>query len=159
MALFCGAHYNYIDFSLTVGSEAGTAASRMGLRRPFAILSEFVHGLDLVRARPRPDLVDGVPAHTVAAVLAVADEEYRVYLADDREHQARGVGTTLNGTMHLRLPEGRYAVSCLSPTQGARSPAILVGSDADGARIFLPDFCLDIALIITPAPRRGAEQA
>ena len=82
MALFSGAHYNFIDFSLTVGSEAGSPASRAGLRRPFAILSEFMHGLDLVRTQPRPALLCGVPAHTVAAVLAVADGEYRVYLAE-----------------------------------------------------------------------------
>jgi len=39
-------------------------------------LSEFIHSIDLVRARPLTDWLRVQPEHTIESVLAVAGEDY-----------------------------------------------------------------------------------
>src|SRR5262249_32091030 len=52
VAAMSQAHYDFIDFSITVGSESGTRASRAQIRTWMKHLSEFMHGLDFVHAEP-----------------------------------------------------------------------------------------------------------
>jgi hypothetical protein len=66
MSVLSGAHYDYIDFSITVGSEAGTPASQRGIRKWMKHLSEFIHNFDFVHARPLPDWIKSKPEELVA---------------------------------------------------------------------------------------------
>src|SRR6185436_17268270 len=83
--LLTGGHYDYIDFSIVNGFETGTMASQAAIRTWFKILSEFIHSLDLVRARPLPDLVQATPPDTLEVVFGIPDEDICIYLADERE--------------------------------------------------------------------------
>ena len=141
-ALMCGCHYDYIDFSLICGQEAGTPESQAGIRTWMKHLSEFIHTLDLVRARPLPDLLTEQPPHTLESVLAVEGEDYCIYLADAREVGGTGYGEPIDGRIALELPAGKYQVSCYSPVTGMSSPALSI---AGGALSFdLPRFMHDI---------------
>jgi predicted GH43/DUF377 family glycosyl hydrolase len=121
-----GGHYDYIDFSITVGSEAGTPQSRGAIRKWMKHLSEFIHGFDFVHARLAPGWVKGMPAHVIASGMAVEGKDYIAYLADAREVTDPEAGRPVRGRMTLDLPEGRYSVSLYSPVSGEYSPAIPV---------------------------------
>ena len=69
MAVLCGSHYDYIDFSIQAGLESGTKESRRGIRAWMRNLSEFIHSVDFIRAQPAPDWIEAKPAPCVAAAL------------------------------------------------------------------------------------------
>ena len=142
-ALLSGAHYDYIDFSITVGSEAGTPMSRKHIRSWMQNLSEFMSSLDYVHSAPATDWVQGLPAHAVASGLSVTGRDYIVYLADDREVTDPTAGEPISGLVTLSLPPGTFDVSVYSPAAGKYSPAIAVES---GARLALPPFTHDIVI-------------
>jgi len=146
-ALLCGAHYDYIDFSIINYCERGTPQSRRHIRAWMGHLAGFVHSLDLARARPAPRLVQAQPEHTVEAVLAVPGEDYRIYLADERELDEPGAGDPLRGDLVLDLPEGGYRADCFSPETGLYSPAVPL-TGGPGARLHLPEFRQDVAVRI-----------
>src|SRR5258708_5566111 len=50
-------HYDYIDFSIVNGAETGTPESQRHIRSWLKYLSEFIHTVDLARARPLLGLV------------------------------------------------------------------------------------------------------
>ena len=107
-------------------------------------LSEFVHTIDLVRARPLPGLLTEQPEHTLESVLAVPGEDYCIYLADAREVTDPGCGEPIAGRLALELPEGEYQVSCYSPVTGMSSPALkMTGGNVSFA---LPQFTHDIVV-------------
>ncbi len=144
-ALFCGAHYDMIDFSIAPYLEAGTPESRRGIRRWMGHLSSFVHALDLARARPLTGFLQEQPPHTIASVLAVAGEDYCIYLADERELTAAGGGEMIAGNLAFDLPDGQYEVSCYSPVTGEFSPALTcVGGP--GQKVAVPAFHHDIVV-------------
>src|SRR5205085_12423112 len=60
-ALFNGAHYDYIDFSITMGSEAGTPASRRDIPSWMQYLSEIMAGVDCVPSKPTPHWIKATP--------------------------------------------------------------------------------------------------
>ena len=60
-ALLSGCHYDYIDFSITVGSERGTVASQSGIRTWMQHLSEFMASFDYTHAKLAADWVAGYP--------------------------------------------------------------------------------------------------
>lgn len=146
--LFCGAHYDMIDFSIMPYLETGTPESRAGIRSWLGHLSSFVHSLDLARARPQPDFLQDQPAHTLASVLAVAGEDYCIYLADERELAEAGCGEEISGSLIFDLPEGAYEINCYSPAAGAASPALALAGGKK-QRIAVPIFCHDIVVRIT----------
>ena len=143
-ALLNGSHYDYIDFSITVGSEAGTPMSRSHLRTWFQHLSEFISSFDFVHAALAPNWVQNLPAGLIASGLAVTGRDYVAYLADDREVTDPSAGQAIAGTVTLSLPSGKYHVSLYSPVTGQYSPAILVEGGA--ATLALPPFAQDIAI-------------
>ena len=108
-------------------------------------LSHNVHALDLVRTRPMPEAVRQAPKHTIAAVLAVAGEDYSIYLADARESDAPGAGETIRGNLEIDVPAGEYEAACFSPTTGLYSPWIAWRGGPD-TRFSLPSFEHDIVL-------------
>ena len=145
MALLCGAHYDYIDFSINNYLETGTPQSQRYIRTWMRHLSEYVHALDLVRARPMPETVCQSPEHTLAAVLAVAAEDYSIYLADARETDAPGAGEIIRGEILVDVPQGDYEVACYSPETGLYSPWS-AWQGGPNTPVALPSFKHDIVL-------------
>jgi predicted GH43/DUF377 family glycosyl hydrolase len=144
VTLLTGGHYDYIDFSITVGNEAGTRESSAGIRTWFKHLSSFIHSFDFVRSRPA-EWIAAKPRHVVSAGLAVEGKDYIAYLADARERGQPGAGEPLRGPVSLALPAGRFAVSLYSPTTGEYSPAVAVEGDRTAILELLP-FRHDIAI-------------
>ncbi|MDQ6707950.1 MAG: DUF6298 domain-containing protein [Acidobacteriota bacterium] len=153
-ALLNAAHYDYIDFSITVGSETGTRESSAGLRSWMKHLSRFVADFDFVHAKPLPNVVLAAPANTLVSVLARSGESYAVYVADAREINEPQAGRAIQGKLALDLPAGRYALRLYSPVEGTFSPAILVDGKR-GAEIDLAPFRHDIALRLDRVPATG----
>jgi hypothetical protein len=125
MAVLSAAHYDYIDFSITVGRETGTPDSRRGIRAWMKNLSDFVHSFDVIHAQPS-DWVSDLPTPLLAAGLAVTDKDYIAYVADARELSDPKAGTPIAGRVTLTLPGGQFQVRLYSPITGGYSPALLV---------------------------------
>jgi Cellulase (glycosyl hydrolase family 5) len=145
MAVVCSSHYDYIDFSITVGSETGTDASRKKIRTWMKHLSEFIHSFDFVHARPSPGWIENKPGPLVVATLAVPDSDYVAYLADGREETDPSAGEPVSGPVSVTLPQGKYRASLFSPVTGMYSPV----EPVQGGRrvtIELPAFQHDIVL-------------
>jgi Family of unknown function (DUF6298) len=149
-ALLSGAHYDYIDFSVTVGNESGTAASRKEIRGWMQHLSDFVASFDYVHSKPAMDWLEGTPKYVVSSALAAGDRDYVAYLADGREVTDQSSGEAISGTVSLSLPPGRFAVRLYSPVTGEYSPSLLV-TGGERVSIDLPVFKNDIALRATRA--------
>jgi hypothetical protein len=151
MAVMCGAHYDYIDFSITVGREAGTRDSRRKIRTWMRNLSEFIHAFDFIHAKPLPDWITNKPDSLVAATLAVEGKDYITYLADAREVTDAAAGQAISGKISFVLPPGSFRVSLYSPTTGVYSPAIpLEGGKA--VRLELLPFQHDLVIRATRSP-------
>jgi hypothetical protein len=144
-ALLSGSHYDYIDFSINVGNEAGTPASRRQLRAWMQHLSEFMTSFDYVHSTLAPGWVQNLPAHVVASGLSATDRDYVAYLADAREVTDPTLGEAINGGVSLSLPAGHFEVSLYSPVTGEYSPAILVDG-GHPAMLALPSFQHDIVI-------------
>lgn len=147
VTLFSGCHYDYIDFSIINYCEAGTAQSQKHIRSWMKFLSEFIHSIDLVNAKPAADWLIEKPMHTLDAVLAVDAQDYCIYLADERELEDPEAGAPLSGTLRFNLNQGRYSIACFSPVTGTYSPAIQV----EGGRevcLSLPEFTHDLVVRI-----------
>ena len=123
-ALFCGAHYDMIDFSILPWLETGTPDSQKFLRTWMRRLSEYVKSVDVVRARPLEHFLTTQPENTVGSVLAVEGEEYHIYLADGRELSDPRAGEPVAGEIGFRLPQGGTAppVFPLQPENPQRPP-------------------------------------
>jgi hypothetical protein len=146
MAAMSQAHYDFIDFSITVGSEEGTKASSAQIRTWMKHLSEFVHGFDFVHARPLPDWIDEKPQPLVSATLAVPGKYYAAYLADAREVSDPACGRPISGEIRFCLPEGNYQARFYSPTAGVRSPGLRVQGGSASITLDLPEFRHDLVI-------------
>jgi hypothetical protein len=146
-ALFCGAHYDMIDFSIINYCESGTPDSQRHLRSWMKNLSEYLHSQDLVRSRPAPHVVKENPPETLPSVLAIESEDYSIYLADWREWDDSGAGNPVSGWLTCDLPEGNYITACYSPTTGQYSPWLLIESSKI-RKIKIPQFTHDLVLRI-----------
>jgi hypothetical protein len=142
-ALLSGSHYDYIDFSITVGSDAGTPLSRSHLRSWFQHLSEFMSSFDYVYSVLATEWVKQLPANVTISGLAVEGKDYVAYLADNREVGDAAAGQPISGTVKLALPSGRFNVSLYSPVSGESSPGVIL---EDGASFTLPSFIHDIVI-------------
>lgn len=145
MAVMCGAHYDYIDFSIIVGSEAGTRDSRKKIRTWMKHLSEFIHTFDFVHAQPAPNWIESKPAPLVAGTLAVPGSDYVAYFADRRELADPTAGEPVSGPVAVTLPQGNYRASLYSPVAGVYSPELRV-QGGNRVTIELPPFQHDIVL-------------
>ncbi len=150
VTLFCGAHYDYIDFSIMPWLETGTADSQKYMRTWFGYLARFIHSLDLAQARPLPGFLRQQPVHTLEAVYGVAGDDICIYLADERELPAArnltnthaDAGTPISGDIVFDLPEGRYTVTTFDPQTGVYSPALAISGGVD-VRLTLANFMHD----------------
>lgn len=146
-ALFCGCHYDYIDFSIINYCEAGTPDSQKYIRTWMKHLSEFIHSIDLVSARPITDWLKEKPENTAESVFAVDEKEYCIYLADMRELNELGAGAAIDGRILIDLPNKQYSIRCFSPVTGLYSPAVTIMGDKN-TYIILPVFEHDIVIRI-----------
>ena len=144
-ALLSGSHYDYIDFSITVGSETGTTESRQQIRSWMQHLSEFISSFDYVHSTLNATWVHELPAHVIASGLSVSGHDYVAYLGDSRETTDSTAGKPINGRINLSLPAGKYEVSLYSPVTGGYSPAVLIEGGRD-ATLTLPAFENDIVV-------------
>jgi len=147
-ALLSGCHYDYIDFSITVGNEAGTPASRAAIRSWMQNLSDFMASFDYVHSKPALDWVVEVPTHLVASALSSSGLDFVAYLADSRELNDPAAGEAIAGTVSINLPRGTYDLSLYSPVTGEYSPAIEVRG-GERAIVTLPPFKQDIVIRAT----------
>lgn len=147
-SLLSGCHYDYIDFSITVGSEAGTKASRAAIRTWIQHLSDVKDSFDFVHSKPDRDWVSSLPQHLLVSGLSSQDNDYIAYLADDRELTDPTAGEAISGNLTLNLPAGTYRVSLYSPQSGEYSPAIEL-SGGGKASVTLPSFTQDIVIRAT----------
>jgi hypothetical protein len=145
MAVMCGAHYDFIDFSLTVGSEAGTEESRAKIRSWMRNLSDFTESFDFIHAAPVEDWIAIMPDHLVAGVLSRGSREYVAYLADAREVTDSAAGQPISGPVTFQLDRGTYDLSVYSPVTGGYSPSIRLPAGTQ-ATINLQPFQHDIVL-------------
>ncbi len=149
-ALLNGAHYDYIDFSIVNYCETGTPQSRQAIRSWMSHLSQCIHSIDLVRARPMRNGLREQPAHTCESMLAIEGEDYFIYLADERERTDPDAGSTLQGRVVVDLPEGAYLLAAFSPAAGQYSPWRSLAGGA-GASFLTPEFEHDLAIRIRRA--------
>jgi hypothetical protein len=146
-ALLNGAHYDYIDFSITVGSESGTLASRRDIRSWMHHLSSFMESFDYIHAQPAANWISSKPEHLVVSNLVVPDRDYAAYLADSREVTDPSAGKTIQGKVTLALPVGTFLVRLYSPRTGEYSPGLVV--DNLTKTVDLPPFEQDIVIRAT----------
>lgn len=144
-------HYDFIDFSITVGHETGTQESNRKIRTWMKNLSTFIHSFDFVHAKPVANWISGLPAHVFQASLAVEGSDYITYFADARERNDAGAGMPIKGKISFRLPEGEYDARFYSPVAGMYS----VGVQMKGADVTLqlPEFEHDLVLRVTRVSR------
>jgi hypothetical protein len=147
-ALMNGCHYDYIDFSITVGSESGTQASRKEIRSWMQHLSELMSSFDFVHATLDRSWFADYPAQLVASGMTVSGHDYVAYLADSRELTDPDAGKAIEGSVSLSLPAGYYSVSFYSPVTGEYSPGIPVKGGAKAVFV-LPRFTQDIVIRAT----------
>jgi hypothetical protein len=144
-ALTNGCHYDYIDFSITVGNERGTKASQAGIRVWMQHLSEFMATVDFVHAAPDANWMRAYPKGLVVSGLVTGERDFVGYLADGRELTDPSAGGTIEGSVTLTLPAGEYDVSLYSPVTGESSPAVMVKGGAETV-VALPAFRQDIVV-------------
>ena len=128
-ALMCGAHYDYIDFSIINYCETGTEESRHCIRAWIGHLSHFIHSFDLASSRPLQGRIHGLPEFVCESVFGVPGADYAVYLADARELGSPGAGDPIQFEMQFEVPPGKYQMAAFSPTIGQSSPWIPTTSE------------------------------
>jgi len=149
--LLSGCHYDYIDFSITVGSESGTAASRAAIRTWMQHLSEFATSFDLIHSKLAPEWIGEHPQHLVVSSISASSTDFAAYLGDDREVADPTAGEPISGSVSLNLPQGTYDLRLYSPVTGEYSPAIEIHG-GKAAVVVLPAFREDIVLRATLRP-------
>ena len=148
VALFCGAHYDFIDFTITIYTEIGTTDSKKYIRTWMRYLSEFIHSIDLVYAKPLVECLKKVPDFVCSSMFAVENQDYSIYLADERESNEPDAGKPIEGDMIIDLPKGDYTFKFYNPVNGEYSNE---GSLTGGENITIktPMFVHDIVLRIS----------
>lgn len=121
-----GAHYDFIDFSIRVGQETGTAESNRMLRTWFKHLSTLIHSFDFIRGKPGVPWLRKAPRPALVSTMVVEGEDYLAYLADARELSDPAAGSPIAGAVEVDLPGGTYEVRLYSPTTGGLSPAVRI---------------------------------
>ena len=147
-ALMNGCHYDYIDFSITVGSESGTNASQAAIRRWMQHLAEFMSAFDTRRAQPSTAWISGYPQNLVVSGMLTPTGKYVAYLADEREVSNPLAGAKIRGSVQLSLPSGEYKVGLYSPVTGEFSPMLTMKGGAP-SELVLPEFNQDIVIMVT----------
>ena len=145
-ALLSQSHYDYIDFSITTGSETGTRDSSRAIRTWMKHLADFMQTVDFVHAHTATNWIVDKPPHVLESALSLPGDNYVAYFADDREADDPGCGQPISGHVSVRLPNGHFSASLYSPTTGLSSPAIPVSGNDEPVVIPLAAFEQDVVL-------------
>jgi uncharacterized protein DUF6298 len=148
-AILSGCHYDYIDFSITVGNETGTPESNKRIRTWMKQLSDLIHSFDFVHAQPETRWIKKTSPKILATALVREGKDYLAYLADTREISDREFGQKIGGDVAMELPEGEYVARFYSPTNGSYSPGITVTGGSSPIVVKVGPFEHDIVLRIT----------
>jgi hypothetical protein len=141
-----GALYNNLDYSFTVGHEAGTfeyppktpGGGNRGFRRQMKALKDFIGSFDFLRMRPDETTVKGgLPARGRIRMLSEPGKQYAAYLFGGPEAQ-----------LSLLLPKGEYKVEWVDPLTGKVVQDSRVRSTKPATILASPRFKTDIALRI-----------
>jgi Cellulase (glycosyl hydrolase family 5) len=149
VAVMCGAHYDFIDFSIQSHLEGGTTESQNKIRNWIRNLSQFISKFDFIHANTAQDWIRSVPEHTVGAGLAMPGRDYVAYVADSREITDAAAGSPVNGELALSLPAGDYSAQFYSPVSGEKIESRKIKGGEVSIR--LNAFQQDVALRITAA--------
>ncbi len=144
-ALLSGCHYDYIDFSITVGNESGTTGSQQAIRGWMQHLSEFMAAIDFSHSSPDTSWMGSFPSNLAVSGLSIPGRDYVAYLADSRELTEVAAGEPIAGSISLVLPAGNYEVSLYSPATGQYSPSLEVRG-GEKSVLTLPVFNQDIVV-------------
>ncbi|NQU10325.1 cellulase family glycosylhydrolase [bacterium] len=145
MTLLSMCHYDYIDFSIINYCETGTPESQRHIRTWMKHLSEFVHSIELGKAKPLVDFLSRRPPHTIEGVLAIENQDYCIYLADERELADPGAGEPIDGPVSFALPQGRWRMACYSPSTGMYSPWMDI-KEGGAVELQTPSFRHDLVI-------------
>jgi hypothetical protein len=139
-----GAVFSNLDYSFTVGHEAGDAPINAPggggpeLRRQLQILKEFIHDFDFLRMRPDDSLVkNALPKDVTARVLCEPGQAYAVYVN----------GSSL-AKLSLDLPDGQYGAEWVNTKTGRLENALPIKHDGGTHTLQVPAYTDDIALRI-----------
>lgn len=141
--IFCGAHYDFIDFSILPYLETGTPNSQKHIRVWMRYLANYLDVVDLVNVKPAPGIIVETPPDVVGSVLSDRSGRHHIYLADAVEYDSPAYGRMIKDSeLVLDLKAGEYRTDIYSPVTGMFSPACVLRL-GNGARLPLPDFCHD----------------
>ncbi|HET6878649.1 MAG TPA: putative collagen-binding domain-containing protein [Pirellulales bacterium] len=138
-----GSVYDNLDYSFTVGHEAGTATpdapggGGRDLRRQLGVLKRFIESFDFVRMIPNASIVSGLPEGGRAQVLAHRGKEYAIYV--------RGGSSARLG---IKLPRGKYRAQWLHPGSGKMADQSDLEATAETTFVQSPTYEQDLALAI-----------
>ncbi len=139
-----GAIFDNLDYSFTVGHEAGDARINAPggggpeLRKQLQVLKEFIQDFDFVRMRPDNSVVkNALPKDATVRVLCERGQAYAVYVN----------GSNLT-ELSLDLPAGEYGAGWVNTETGRVENALPVKHDGGTHTLKVPRYGDDIALRI-----------
>ena len=142
VSIFCGAHYDYIDFSILHNSPCGTSESRKYIRTWYKYIQEYILHMQISSCKPLEDVILSKPDNAVVCVTGIKGSEYNIYLADSRELPDATQGADMNGSITIDVPEGDYSIRAFSPQTGTFSPWMPKVTNS----VELPEFTHDIVI-------------
>ena len=110
-------------------------------------LSDYIHSIDLVNAKPMPNLVKAQPENSFVCTFGVEGQDYNIYLADDRELDEAGAGELIKGQLIFDLPQDDYKISFYSPVAGSYDSQFPIAGGKD-ITISVPAFEHDLVVRI-----------
>ena len=143
-ALFSGAHYDYIDFSIGIHCPAGTPKSQKFLHEWYKNIREYLTTVDLVSCKPLTDIVEGCPEEVICSVFGKPGRQYNIYIADKREQNVKRNGELISGEILLNTVEGEYRIKFYSPEEGCfiESEIIFISP----GKLVIPEFRHDLVI-------------
>jgi len=140
-----GAVFSNLDYSFSVSHPDGTKKFTKSpgggspiLRKQLKVLSDFIHGFDVVRLRPDATLVRGeLPVGVTVRALANHGKEYALYIKG---------GDQL--TLSLALPEASYRASWVEPRDGSIVKEATFDHQGDEFEVATPAYRGELALKI-----------
>lgn len=145
-----GAVFDNLDYSFTVGHEAGDfplppkqpGGGGVKFREQMKVLKNFIHGFDLLKLAPNASILKVDPASAGAAqitarVLAEPGKQYAIYVH---------CGT--QALMTLDAPAGNYTIDWIDTRSGASAKMETVKHSGGAMKLSSPPYTEDIALRI-----------
>jgi hypothetical protein len=148
-----GGLFNHLDYSFVAGHEDGTfqfpstqpGGGGPALRRQLKTLSEFIHGFEFLKMKPRNSVISGgVPPGVSARALVEDGQAYAIYirpLVDVKRHEAVE-------HIAIELPAGEYKAEWINVLDGSVASSEQFKHTAGAKTLAAPDYQDDIALRI-----------